>query len=126
MIQPYLRSIKEEGELSLFYFALNHSHTIVKKPAQNDFRVQEDYEGTFELTEPPAELLAFAEKALLAVPGLRTSADLMYARVDVAKHNGEYCLIELELIEPSLYFNAAPGSGDRFADAFAKTFNRRV
>ena len=124
MVQPFLKSICEQGEISLFYFALSHSHSIKKTPAANDFRVQEDYGGVNSLYDPPADLLAFADKTLKAVPGLNSAVDCMYARIDVARgDDGRDYLMELELIEPSLYFNIAPGSGERFAHAFEKTFS---
>ena len=41
----------------------------------------------------------------------------LYARLDLVKFNGEYCLMEAELIEPSLYFNMDEKSPERFANA---------
>ena len=45
-------------------------------------------------------------------------------RIDIVSYKGRLSLMELELIEPSLYFNIEPvGSPKRFADAFAKTMD---
>jgi len=40
MVQPFLRSLETEGELSLIYIEGNLSHTVRKHPAKGDFRVQ--------------------------------------------------------------------------------------
>jgi hypothetical protein len=45
LAQPFLRSIVEEGEVSLFYFFGELSHAIIKRPAPGDFRVQEEHGG---------------------------------------------------------------------------------
>jgi hypothetical protein len=43
----------------------------------------------------------------------------LYARVDLAcLDSGSYALMELELIEPSLYFRTDPESASKFARAF--------
>ncbi len=43
---------------------------------------------------------------------------LLYARVDVVTDDdGEPVLMELELVEPSLFTDLAPGALERFADA---------
>jgi len=44
--------------------------------------------------------------------------ELLYARVDLAETGADsYQLLELELVEPSLFFLHAPEEADRFADA---------
>ena len=44
----------------------------------------------------------------------------LYARVDLVRNGTGFALMELELIEPSLYFNMDPVSPRRFAAAFAR------
>jgi hypothetical protein len=41
----------------------------------------------------------------------------LYARVDACQVDGTLVLMELELIEPTLFFRADPGAPDRFAEA---------
>jgi hypothetical protein len=41
LIQPLMPAIAEEGEYSLFHFGGRFSHAILKRPADGDFRVQE-------------------------------------------------------------------------------------
>ena len=87
----------------------------MKTPARGDFRVQEEHGGTIQTVEPSPELLALTSAALAAVPW---PAPLLYARVDAVRlAGGSLAIIELELIEPSLYFPYGPGSAERFAAA---------
>jgi hypothetical protein len=49
----------------------------------------------------------------------------LYARVDLIRDaGGAPRLLELELAEPSLYFNHSPGSAQRFAEAIARSTHR--
>ena len=114
MVQPFVKAIVEEGEYSLFYFADKFSHAILKTPKQGDFRVQEEHGGQLQSIKADAQLLATAAKALGCVP-----EKVLYARIDLVKHQGSYQLMEIELIEPSLYFNLDQDSALRFAKAFA-------
>jgi glutathione synthase/RimK-type ligase-like ATP-grasp enzyme len=115
LIQPMMRSIESEGEYSLFYFGGAFSHAILKKPAAGDFRVQEQYGGREVAVVAPASALQLAEAAIAAAPG-----PLLYARVDMVRRgNGEFALMELELIEPSLFLHLADDNGQMFARAVA-------
>jgi hypothetical protein len=114
MAQPFLRNIVEEGEYSLFYFGGELSHAVLKSPKEADFRVQEEHGGLIEPIEPPAFLAELGQRIMefLPIPPL-------YSRVDLARlDSGGYALMELELIEPSLYFRTDPESPRRFASAF--------
>ena len=48
--------------------------------------------------------------------------EALYARVDIVSLNGVLMIIEVELIEPSLYFNMDNASADFFAKLFAEKF----
>ncbi len=115
MIQPFLSSIVEEGEYSLFYFGGALSHAIKKVPQKGDFRVQEEHGGSLHTVNVDSAQRVIAEKALSAMP-----CDALYARVDLVKQNNQWAVMELELIEPSLYFNLDERSPLRFVDALLK------
>ncbi|KXI29741.1 ATP-grasp domain-containing protein [Paraglaciecola hydrolytica] len=119
MLQPFLPAIVEEGEYSLFYFAGHYSHAILKRPKSGDFRVQEEHGGLLQSIEPCEEMLTCSRHALASLP-----EDALYARIDLVRHQGEFALMEIELIEPSLYFNMDPLAAQRFADAFVECFGR--
>lgn len=117
VIQPFLDSVINEGEYSLFYFNGEYSHTIRKVPKSGDFRVQEEHGGEL-ITVIPDELqLSAAAKVLAALP-----EKSLYARVDLirnprAQKEDIWQLMEVELIEPSLYFNMDEASPKRFVQA---------
>jgi hypothetical protein len=113
MVQPFMRGIVEEGEFSLFYFGGEYSHAILKRPKTSDFRVQEEHGGVIQPIEPTARLLAAGEKILQFV-----KPTPLYARADfVRDENDNFALIELELIEPSLYLRKDERAPRRFAHA---------
>ncbi|MEM6796510.1 MAG: hypothetical protein AAF725_21235 [Acidobacteriota bacterium] len=115
MIQPFVPAIVEEGEISLFFFSGELSHAILKTPREGDFRVQEEHGGRIVALEKPSHaMIDAARRALAAVPD-----PVLYGRVDLVRYGGPetYVVMELELIEPSLYFPQDPGSPERFARA---------
>ncbi len=115
MVQPFMRGIEDEGEFSLFYFNGEYSHAIVKKPKPQDFRVQEEHGGLIRPTSPSPDLLRAGEEALRLV-----GATLLYARVDFVCDGDAFALMELELIEPSLYLRTDEAAPQRFADAVVR------
>jgi glutathione synthase/RimK-type ligase-like ATP-grasp enzyme len=120
IIQPMLETVASEGEYSLLLFDGVLSHAVVKRPRAGEFRVQPHLGGTTERCEPPAGGLQLAERALAAAPAHAT-----YARVDMIRgDDGALQIMELELIEPALFLDLAPGSGAAFADAVILTAER--
>lgn len=116
LVQPLMPSIVRTGEFSLFLFDGRLSHAIVKRPALGDFRVQEQFGGREFAWEPTPESTALAAAALAACP-----LPPVYARVDmVGDADGKLHIMELELIEPSLFLNFAPDKGAAFAAAISR------
>lgn len=114
MIQPFMESIVTEGEFSLFYFGGQYSHAILKTPRKGDFRVQEEHGGILSSIEPETQLLKRAQQTMGSI-----KPQPLYARADyVRTRDNDFALMELELIEPSLYFNMDPESPERFAKIF--------
>ena len=93
------------------------AHTVTqfrKVPKSGDFRVQEEH-GADILSEsaPPAAIVA-AEKVIALV-----EPEPVYGRVDLVRSvDDDYLLMELELIEPSLYLRTDENAAERFASAF--------
>jgi glutathione synthase/RimK-type ligase-like ATP-grasp enzyme len=116
MVQPYLPAIEGQGELSLVFFAGAFSHAVRKRPRAGDFRSQPHFGAAVVAAVPdPAELVC-ARAALAAAP-----APTLYARVDlVSGRDGEPLVMELELVEPRLFFReGGPAAVARAADAIA-------
>ena len=111
IVQPFLRSVTDEGEYSLMLFDGVFSHAVVKRPKAGDYRVQPHLGGHEEPCQAPDGAIEIAKAALAAVPG-----DPAYARIDLVRCNdGELKIMELELIEPSLWLQHAPDKGRSFA-----------
>lgn len=121
MAQPFAHAIPVEGELSLFYFNGEYSHAIRKRPRVNDFRVQEEHGGSSTPETATAELRALGAGVLGQL-----GETPLYARVDFVRANDAdgYWLMELELIEPSLYLRMDDKAPERFAAALHERTRR--
>ena len=114
IIQPFIENIKFEGEYSLIFFGNKLSHALLKTPKNGDFRVQEEHGGILKsIINPEIDLIKFGERVIENLP-----EPCLYSRVDIVKHNNKFLLMEVELIEPSLYFNMDSKSSTRFAKVF--------
>jgi len=110
LVQEFIPEITTRGEVSLVYAGGRFSHAVVKKASADDFRVQKDFGGAVAAIVPSAALLAFGESVMAHVP-----ESCAYARVDAIDSARGPLLMELELIEPELYFSIVPGSAERMA-----------
>jgi len=117
LLQPYLNRVDAHGETALIFFAGMFSHAIRKGPllkrGEGPTRALFATEHIMPRT-PSADEIAVAGRTLAAMP----FGELLYARVDlIHDDDGAPRVLELELTEPSLFFEHAPGSADRFARA---------
>jgi glutathione synthase/RimK-type ligase-like ATP-grasp enzyme len=116
MVQPFMKNIIREGEYSLFYFDGKYSHTILKTPKEDDFRVQEEHGGRLKLINADLQQQKIAQNIISKLNPIP-----LYARVDLVRDQKDsFALMELELIEPSLYFQLDQESPQRFVMAFIK------
>lgn len=126
MVQRYIPEVDSLGESALIFLHGTFSHAVHKDAmlAPGDDVVDGLYKpeqmSAHRATEAEIQaaqnVLAFARAR---IPGRNpASRPLLYARVDlVTPRDGHPVLMELELVEPSLFCSLAPGSLDRFADA---------
>lgn len=118
LVQPFIETIQTEGEYSLFFFNGEYSHAILKTPGAGDFRVQEEHGANITAVRSPGALLEVANTVFGLIEPTPT-----YGRGDwVRGSDGRYLLMELELIEPSLYLRTDGGAATRFARAFDHCF----
>ncbi|MFT4983989.1 MAG: glutathione synthase/RimK-type ligase-like ATP-grasp enzyme [Flavobacterium sp.] len=115
LLQEFMPEIQTVGETSLIFFNKKFSHAVNKKPVPGDFRIQVQFGGIYRLVHPNSELIAHAQRIVNTFPG-----KLLYARVDGIVINNELQLMEVECIEPDLYFNLSEGSLERFVDAIVE------
>jgi glutathione synthase/RimK-type ligase-like ATP-grasp enzyme len=112
MIQPYLSATEEPGEHALIHFGGRFSHAVRKDQmlAGRPF--------SFDRTppvEPDPRELALADQVLASFG----EPALLYARVDTIIDGDVIRLMELEVIEPVLFFSKSPGAAGRAADELA-------
>ena len=114
MSQPFIKNVQIEGEYSLFFFSNKFSHAILKTPKEKDFRVQEEHGAYIISIKPEKDLLETAATVLKLVEPVP-----VYARCDfIRAPDGRFLLMELEVIEPSLYFRMNSKAAGRFALEF--------
>ena len=121
LLQPYLDRVDEHGETALLFFDGVFSHAIRKGPllkrgagATTGLYAKE----TIEPRTPSSDELAVAQRALAAIP---FEQPLLYARVDLIRDDdGSPRLLELELVEPSVFAEHADGVAERFAQAILR------
>lgn len=119
MVQPHLTALAERGELSLLYARGRFSHAVRRRSALVDA-------GAMAKSAAAAASNAarrFAYRVLSAASdaaGIEPN-DLLYARVDLAETGADsYQLLEVELVEPSLFLLHAPEAAEQFADALTR------
>jgi len=118
MVQPFMLNVLAEGEYSLFLFNGEYSHAILKTPAPGEFRSQEERGAAIRAVTPETDLLSCGYRALAAV-----SSSPLYARIDLVRNAaGDFVVMELELIEPSLYLRTDSEAPQRFARAIDQWF----
>lgn len=123
MVQPYESSIDELGETGLLYFAGEFSHAFRKgaifrdgNATHNGLYVEEEIgprQPTSGELRLGAQVMEFVRKRFGAVP--------LYARVDmVSSPEGSASIMEVELIEPSLFLHVDDDAAARFAGVLEK------
>ena len=115
MLQPHLTSLAEQGELSLLFAGGGFTHAVRRRSALVDGHPMPKSAPA----SVPATAHRCAERVQAAASTLTGVAadDFLYARVDLAAEGDDFLLLELELIEPSLFLLHAPDAAEHFADA---------
>ena len=116
MLQPYLPSVERDGERSAIVIDGEITHAVVKRALPGDYRVQDDHGGT----DAPVALSA-AERALVSQALRVVDEPLLYCRVDMLRGSDDQPrLIELEAVEPSLFFRHGREAAIRLAEAIER------
>ncbi len=116
MVQPYLTSVEQQGELSVIVVDGVVTHAVRKVPVGGDFRVQQQY-GSEYLREPTDTEAAELARWVVEVTG----HDLLIARVDLLEDaHGMLQIVELEATEPDLYLGLAPDAAAVIAQAILR------
>jgi glutathione synthase/RimK-type ligase-like ATP-grasp enzyme len=101
LVQPFLSSVEDYGERALVWIDGALTHAVRKGP-----RFAGDPQQISAAVAIASDEAALADMVLAAVP-----RPWLYARVDLARDTrGRPCLMELELVEPSLFLDRSPAA----------------
>lgn len=115
LIQPYVASVDTRGEEALVFIGGQFSHAMTKAAMLNVAPSTRDrlYRAErMSLGRADASALALAHEVLDEV-----DEDLTYARVDLVASEDGYAIMELELVEPSLFLSYDDAAPARLARA---------
>ncbi len=106
MLQEFIPEISS-GEISTIKLTnpsqkndKGFSYSITKVPKKGDYRVQFDYGGVYSIGNVDPVIQNISEQITE-----RFNGRLLYQRLDGLWRNGKFLIMEIELIEPDLYFN---------------------
>jgi glutathione synthase/RimK-type ligase-like ATP-grasp enzyme len=127
MVQPYQPAVDTEGEVGLIFLGGEFSHAMHKDPM-----IRPDVGPLANLMDNQIVTPASASPAQLALGRQAVAAadhllgPTTYARVDtVHGDDGRPLLLELELLDPVLFFTTDPAGADRFARVLAELLAAR-
>lgn len=113
LLQPFIETVHERGERALVFIGEEYSHTIRKSAFQPLAQAGEAGETLVQADEKELDL---ARRVLAQV-----KKPYAFARVDLIRDTtGEDLLMELELVEPSLYLQMYPAAISKFADTLCQ------
>jgi glutathione synthase/RimK-type ligase-like ATP-grasp enzyme len=111
MVQPFVREIETIGELACIFIDGAFSHAARKAPFNSSTVTTS--ETLFDLTQDDRAFVSDIVGGLDRTPA--------YARVDIVPTANGTLLMELELIEPTLYLGLKPSAAERLADCVLRT-----
>jgi glutathione synthase/RimK-type ligase-like ATP-grasp enzyme len=110
MLQRLIPEVATNGELSILFLGGQFSHAMLKRAAPGEFRVQAQYGGSAQRVAVSLSIVRAARRIVEWIP-----SPLLYARVDGVEVDGRFVLMELEVVEPSLFLEAGDGLFERAA-----------
>lgn len=136
LVQPYVGEVDSAGETALIYLDGVYSHAIRKAPMLPAGSVHAPDSDELYLPESIMPRTPTGDERLVGdgvVEAIRArfGADQLYARVDLLPGDTSPVVVELELVEPSLFLlqatgDAAPGAPDSAADRLAAAVAARA
>jgi hypothetical protein len=117
LVQEYVPAVEGYGERALIWIDGALTHAVRKSP-----RFEGDAEQVSETMLITAAEAALAERVLASI-----DLPKLYARVDMAPgREGQPVLMEVELVEPSLFFSACPQALQRMVRALVREVKNRA
>ena len=127
LVQQFAPEITD-GELSFVFFAGEFSHASRSVPDVGEFRAHHSFGAVSEQFDPSRQLVTQASNVLQTASDVLPVdvTELVYARVDGLERNGEFELLEFELIEPYLGLSRDENAVETFVDAIDAALDRRA
>jgi glutathione synthase/RimK-type ligase-like ATP-grasp enzyme len=119
LVQQFVPAIEDDGEWSVVLVDGQVGHALRKRPAAGDYRVQEEWGGRAELLAPSDSLAELATRVCAVLP-----TPALYARIDIVAIGGQWHIMEVEVTEPFLWLDLAPGTTAMLADAVGALVSR--
>jgi glutathione synthase/RimK-type ligase-like ATP-grasp enzyme len=119
LVQPYVSSVDNVGERAVIFIDGTFSHAMTKGPMLNVKEVDRNFLFRMEqmsVATAEPDVVAIAQGILEAKGYL----DLLYARIDFVTTPEGWAVMELELVEPSLFLTFVPEAATRLARALRR------
>ena len=111
LVQPFIPEIMKNGEASLIFFGGKYSHSMLKKVKTGDFRAHPLWGAEVGRYHPSEREIEVAFQSLEVV-----EHPIEYARIDMIPTDSDPLVIEVELLDPNLFFDHLPETVGSFAD----------
>lgn len=121
LVQPFVPEIQTEGEWSLIYLDDKFSHSVKKYPQSGDYRVQAEFGGRVVSEPAPQPFIDLGYRALDQLDQLP-----LYARVDGVETEKGSRIMELELVDPELFFRQSDAAIRRFVELLSERVERSL
>lgn len=119
LIQPYVASVDSFGERALIFINGEFSHAMIKGPMLNVDQLDRHRlfrREQMSLAEGEPDAVAYATSVLAA----KGFSRLLYARVDLVRVDDEWAVMEVELVEPSLFLTFYEPAAEKLSLAIAQ------
>lgn len=110
LVQEFVPGVSE-GERSFVFIGGEYSHTVLKRAVGDEFRVHIEWGGTVERIDPPRDQVEWARSVVATV-----EHPWMYGRVDAVPSDEGLVVMELEMLEPELFFAYNTQAIDKFIE----------
>ena len=119
LVQEFIQQVTTDGEWSLVFVGHEFSHGVRKRAKQGDFRVQIEHGGSAVAETPPQRLIDDAARVIAALP-----EPPVYCRVDGVLTPDAFAVMEVECIDPVLFFELHAPAAALFAAAVLDRLGR--
>ncbi|HEX6063164.1 MAG TPA: hypothetical protein VFZ04_03035 [Longimicrobiales bacterium] len=119
LVQEFASGV-HAGEVSMVFLNGEYSHSVIKRAAGDEFRVHIEHGGTVESVEPGPAQIEWARSVVGTI-----ERPWVYARVDAVNDSSGPMVMELELLDPELFFKYDADAANQFIRAIKPVSSAR-